>query len=121
VLAAHDWPGNVRQLENEVRKLVALGSETVGPEQLSPELLGSLGASQAVARATETTVESVAAALLRLVAEGRALDEAVDLLEREVLGQVLAATGGNRSETARRLGLSRPGLRKKMKRLKVEE
>lgn len=40
----------------------------------------------------------------------------IEAFEREIIGRILETTGGNRSETARRLGLSRPGLLKKMKR-----
>ncbi len=118
VLAAHDWPGNVRQLENEARKLVALGLEQVGPEHLSAELLPA-GADQAAASARKADLEVAASSLMRAIAEGRSLEKAVDSVEREILGQTLEATNGNLSETARRLGLSRPGLRGKMKRLGV--
>jgi len=38
LLCAHPWPGNVRQLENELRRATALTRGRIGPEDLSPEL-----------------------------------------------------------------------------------
>ncbi|MCO6417968.1 hypothetical protein JYK14_17640 [Siccirubricoccus sp. KC 17139] len=49
-------------------------------------------------------------------APGR-LEEAIAALEARMLREALAETGGNQSEAARRLGISRPGLIKKMARL----
>jgi DNA-binding NtrC family response regulator len=108
----------VRQLENEVRKLASLGLETVSPEHLSSDLLPA-GAGEAASAARKADLEIAAAALLRAIAEGRSLEKAVDQVARVILEQTVEATGGNMSETARRLGLSRPGLRGKMRRLGV--
>jgi len=44
----------------------------------------------------------------------------LEAFEIEAITRILAAAEGNRSETARRLGLSRPGLLKKMKRYGIE-
>jgi DNA-binding NtrC family response regulator len=48
------------------------------------------------------------------------LQDAVDLLERQMISATLERTGGNISETARVLGLTRRGLRLKMQRLGLE-
>jgi transcriptional regulator with PAS, ATPase and Fis domain len=120
VLAAFGWPGNVRQLENEVRKLVALGLDPIKPEHLSQDVLGTRGATEAVQDARGALVEGAAVAVEREIGQGKSMEEALSEIERVVLARTLEATSGNRSETARRLGLSRPGLRKKMKRLGLE-
>lgn len=61
-------------------------------------------------------VDQAADAIFGAIAEGRPLTEVLDAIEREVLARALADANGNRSEAARRLQLSRPGMLKKMKR-----
>src|SRR5256885_1680474 len=86
-----DWPGNVRQLENAVARLVALspGGE-IGPQTLS----AMPPAPPAGAQAPRPPGEM-------------ALWERLDAFEREQIEHALAATGGNQSEAARRLRISR--------------
>jgi DNA-binding NtrC family response regulator len=98
-LVAFEWPGNVRQLENEVRRLLVLCDERVPLSQLSPEL-------QAAAPGGER--------LDTLHVRVR-----VDALERELVEAALDQTGGNQTRAAELLGLSRFGLQKMMKRLDI--
>jgi len=103
LLQAYDWPGNVRQLENEMQRAVALAEpgEAIAPSRLSAQLLGILEPVAALGERRETlraTLNRIEAWLLR-----RALDE----------------HDGRRTETARKLGLTREGLYKKLKRLGV--
>lgn len=63
-----------------------------------------------------TAVDSAADAIFAAIGEGRPLMDVLDDVEREVLARALADANGNRSEAARRLQLSRPGMLKKMKR-----
>lgn len=84
------WPGNVRQLENVVESAVALSDGG----WLDGEPAGSnLAAAQPHA----------------------GLKERMDAFERGVLKSTLAATGGNRSEAARRLAISRGTLHEKLR------
>ncbi|GAO02407.1 sigma-54 dependent transcriptional regulator [Anaeromyxobacter sp. PSR-1] len=99
-LAAAEWPGNVRQLENQVARLVALSN---GGE-LGPEALEA-GAAPA---AREPGVEPPPEGALTL-------HEHLDAVERNIIARTLAATGGNQSETARRLGVSRGALIDRLK------
>jgi two-component system response regulator HydG len=94
-LAAHAWPGNVRELENAVEGLVALSP----PEGLDLSLLPG-GA------ATGERVEAGAAPSLR---------QRVEAFERGLVVEALRAAGGNRSEAARRLGVSRVTLHDKLR------
>ncbi len=61
-------------------------------------------------------VDAAADAIFAAMAEGQPLMEVLDAVEREVLARALADANGNRSEAARKLQLSRPGMLKKMKR-----
>ena len=100
------WPGNVRQLRNEVQRAVALAPAggTVDPDMLSPALAGApQGDLPNPGRSRRTTLAA-----------------AVQRLEREMIEQALERAGGNISETARVLGLTRRGLYLKMDRLGVE-
>jgi two-component system response regulator HupR/HoxA len=101
---AYDWPGNVRELEQEVRRLLALGDEVIGPEHASPHIH--------VARAPHAAAGAPPAGPLR---------DQVDDLERRAIAAALERHGGNKSRVADELGLSRPGLAKKMRRLGLGE
>ena len=103
------WPGNVRQLRNEIQRGVALSAPggTIGPEHLSAEL------SMQPAAVATTVVTG-------LPAPGTRLNLAVERLERELIRTTLDRSGGNISEAARQLGLTRRGLYLKLRRLGLE-
>ena len=105
-LAAQPWPGNVRQLENAVARLVAMsnGAE-IGVEALSPDAHLRPGA----------PAPSFEAAKEEHGAEGLSLREQVDAFERGLIARALAASHHNQSEAARRLGTSRATLIDKIK------
>jgi diguanylate cyclase (GGDEF)-like protein len=117
-LMRHPWPGNVRQLENEVRRLVALDIATIAPHHLLPELLSGLAASPAeAALPCGDEALTLGATLLKRTAEdGRQLEDVLDETERRILERALLEAKGNQTEVARRLGLSRSGLVKKLRR-----
>jgi transcriptional regulator with GAF, ATPase, and Fis domain len=102
-LVAFPWPGNVRQLENEVRRAIVLGAGegelVIDVSDLSPEVVRGAG---------EAAREV-----------GLHLRSRVDELEKELLSEALAKTDGNQTKAAEMLGLSRFGLQKMMKRLKL--
>jgi len=104
LLLSYSWPGNVRELENEVQRALAL-SEPGG--EITPALL-----SDSVTR----IIEPVAA----VMREGESLQETLQRVEAWLLRRALEAQGGHRTRTARRLGITREGLYKKLKRLGIE-
>jgi len=97
VLQRYGWPGNVRELENELARAAALCAGVITPTDLSERLRNAppLQASPSSQLALRPQVES---------------------LERTLLTRALEATGGNQSQAAKLLGLSRYGLQKKLKR-----
>ena len=99
-LEAHGWPGNLRELRHEMQRalVMAAGRGEILEEDLSPALRRPAPAPAAAADAGSTLEEKIAA------------------LERREIAAALAATGGNRSHAAARLGLSRQGLLNKMDR-----
>jgi len=102
------WPGNVRQLRRVVREMAdPAGADRVhGLEDLPAEIVGEQGADLSVFDADA------------LAAHG--LAEARDLFESWLIRRTLARCGGNQTEAARMLGLSRAGLFKKIRRLQLE-
>jgi DNA-binding NtrC family response regulator len=103
-LVLYRWPGNVRQLANEMRRLAALAETdaVLMPEHLSPEIAASRRTIPASQRALDPT-EIV-------VRIDQPMAAAVQHLERAMIQHALRATGGRREETAARLGVSRKGL-----------
>ena len=92
-----DWPGNVRQLENAVARILALSTG------------GEIGL-EAFATASSAPAAD---------AEGPegmlSLREQLDAVERSLIQRTMTASGGNQSEAARRLGLNRGSLIERLK------
>jgi DNA-binding NtrC family response regulator len=107
-LISYSWPGNVRQLANEVRRFVALVDEqqVVTPELLSEEIVqtGSV-------RPVEPSSPQVAIHL------DQPLLQAIQQIERQMLNHALKTANGRVSVAAKSLGLSRKGLYLKRQRL----
>ena len=102
VIQRYQWPGNVRQLRNEVERMAALVDEGVeiSFELLSDELRG-IQAAPAV------------------IQEDEALPQALERIKKTMIEKALEACEGNRTRAAEKLGISRPNLQKTMKRLGV--
>ena len=107
VLQVHPWPGNVRQLRNNVERLLILATgdvnEPIGADALPQEATsagsnGSLGAERIIALP---------------------LREAREVFEREYLAAQIMRFGGNISRTAAFIGMERSALHRKLKSLGV--
>jgi transcriptional regulator with GAF, ATPase, and Fis domain len=103
-LVMFSWPGNVRQLENEVRRALVMCATTEGGDD-------------AVIDAPDLSPEILRGELPREI--GLDLRSRVDALEADLLREALTKTQGNQTKAAELLGLSRFGLQKMMRRLKV--
>lgn len=108
-LSLFDYPGNIRELENEIRRMVALADngEYLTTRNMSPALL------DAAARKTR-----FADAFLP---EGETLKDKVESVERRVVEEALRRHRWNQSRTAKELGLSRVGLANKIKRYELDK
>ena len=113
LFARYWWPGNIRQLRNEIRRAVAMVSSggTIEPEHLSTDLTAPVGTPSAGPTAAGFAGPRV---------EPGNLADAVEVLERQLITSTLERTGGNITQTARVLGLTRRGLHLKMRRLGLE-
>jgi DNA-binding NtrC family response regulator len=110
LFAQYLWPGNVRQLRNEIQRAVALSApgSAVTTRQLSPEL-------------AQLVDPAVAVPAVRRAPGHVSLAAAVEQVERDLIQSTLDRAQGNISETARLLGLTRRGLYLKLRRLGLEQ
>jgi two-component system nitrogen regulation response regulator NtrX len=107
-LQAHDWPGNVRQLRNNVERLLILA----GGEPDEPISLDNLPAEVVGAGSTDAAAPSE-----RLIS--LSLRDARERFEREYLTAQINRFGGNISRTAAFIGMERSALHRKLKSLGV--
>ena len=105
-LCAHAWSGNVRELENEIERCVALAgdADVVGVEMLSDDVRGR-----------DARAEMPPGLPTHLP-----LADAVDGLKRDMIRAALAETG-NKTRAAQKLGVPRQSLQKMMKRLEITD
>jgi DNA-binding NtrC family response regulator len=103
-LLLYNWPGNIRELVNEVRRAVAMAADgdTLTAALLTPAVLAQWNARPIVGGATPGDGFYV-----RL---DQPLTRAVDALEQHFIDHALQRTGGRVTEAANLLGISRKGL-----------
>jgi DNA-binding NtrC family response regulator len=125
VLERYEWPGNVRELRNCLEHAMALarGSGAVGLEHLPEHVVRAAGESPGGAGGLEAGIDRMVRQLARRMIEQAAKEnrevrdvhaEAVRVAERAAIAEVLAAVGGNQVQAAKRLGMHRTTLRKKI-------
>ncbi len=107
-LMAHPWAGNVRELENEIERVVALAGDAdlVTADMLSEEIRGGARAPAGAAPGEDANAPAAEPDLNR----------AVDGLKRAMIEAAIRETG-SKSRAAERLGIPRQSLQKMMKRL----
>jgi two-component system response regulator HupR/HoxA len=109
-LMAFDFPGNIRELENEIRRMVALAADG--------EYLTTQNMSSAL---TAVQPRKVPPQWNDYSANGTTLKDKVEDLEKRVLSEVLTRHRWNQSRAAVELGLSRVGLANKIKRYGLDQ
>lgn len=107
-LLVYRWPGNVRQLRNEMERLAGITDpgSSIRPSDLNPEILSR--------RRSQPTIPGPNEIVIRL---DQQLAQATDQLEREMIRRTLNGFKGNLDGAARALGITRKGLYHKRQRL----
>jgi len=100
-LIRYDWPGNVRELMNAVERTVVLSRSEYLSEKDFPSMAG-----------TGTKDDGDSADTTKIDIDG---DKPLEEVEKATILKILEAAGGNKSEAARRLGITRKTLHKKLK------
>jgi two-component system nitrogen regulation response regulator NtrX len=109
VLQSHDWPGNVRQLRNNVERLMILTGgdpEAVISASMLPQEVGAMVPAMPNGQGGEQLM-------------GLALRDAREVFEREYLLAQISRFGGNISRTAEFVGMERSALHRKLKALGI--
>ena len=105
-LMRHDWSGNVRELNNEMERVASLTAGTVvNRTDLSPKFSGA----RKIPEQQTPQAQSVPPCLQK--------NFDLQEIEKIVIEQALAHTGGNKQQAANLLGITREGLRKKLLRM----
>ena len=99
----YDWPGNVRELENAMERAVILAVGEYITERDLP-----LAVQQAAKNSAEESIRHSLA------------NKSLDDIEKEAISATLAETADNKSEAARRLGITRATLHSKLKKYNLE-
>ncbi len=102
ILQDYDWPGNVRELENIVERAVILTTDLIIQQSHLPRFL--LGVSMPAS----------------VPVESGSLQDKISSVESYIIRQSLEENGWNVSYTARKLGLTRQGLQKKMRKYSLK-
>ena len=125
-MQAYHWPGNVREMENLVRRLAALYSEeTIGIQAIEAELAvepppeHANRAGNGIGDAVEIHLRDYFAAHGNVMPPAGLYDRVLKEVERPLISQSLAATRGNQLRAAKLLGLNRNTLRKKIRELNI--
>jgi len=106
-LVDYDWPGNVRELENVIeRGLVLATGDALQPEDIRLDYAPKKGVTHSVASGE----------VAEFLAEGVTLDEH----EKQLIREALRRAGGNKSQAARLLGLTRNALRYRLTQMGLE-
>jgi two-component system, NtrC family, nitrogen regulation response regulator NtrX len=110
VLQSHDWPGNVRQLRNNVERLMILaggGPDAVINASMLPQDVGAMIPNMPTGNGGEQLM-------------GLPLREAREVFERDYLRAQINRFGGNISRTAEFVGMERSALHRKLKALGID-
>jgi len=104
ILRQHIWPGNLKELKNLIQRLLILGTGEVGDKEIKEALRNTQSSSQ-----KEDFIDI-----------SQPLKEAKERFEATYLCQLLRETGGNVSETAKKSGVDRTNLYRKLKNLGID-
>ncbi len=106
---SYQWPGNVREMQNEIKRMLVLGQDDyLGSDLVSPQIL-------------RATPEESQADMMLLTGIDGTLKERVEALEARILKETLMRLRWNKTQAAQELGLSRVGLRNKLERYGLEK
>lgn len=118
-LEAYDWPGNIRELENEVERLVVSVQEgkPISLKHVSPHIRENIpiNISSAGDRFSRVSFGEMCRHVLKRITDGNiSLNHAIEEVEYKVMLEALKSSNGNQSDAAKLLKIPRTTLRSRM-------
>ncbi len=123
ILSNYHWPGNVRELANTVQKaLIFSRGCPICQEDIYQAIYGRKGEARGVEESSDEALHIWIRKALAGQVDENLFDALMDRFARTLINEALTLAGGNRSRTAKLLGISRPTLLSKIEkyRLKIE-
>jgi len=119
------WPGNIRELENAIKRAMVIckGNEIL-PEHLPEQLLDAAGTRERAGEELENALEPLLDRLFELIIKAAKENPGLDIismLEKGMIERAIRLTCGNKVQAASMLGINRNTLRNKMERYHIEE
>ncbi len=105
ILRQYSWPGNFKELKNLIQRLLIIGQDKIYADEIKTLLKSSQQNNQPSIASVDTSVN---------------LKHAKELFEASYLRQLLTENGGNVSATAKKSGLERTNLYRKLKSLNID-
>ncbi|UCB49283.1 MAG: sigma-54-dependent Fis family transcriptional regulator [Deltaproteobacteria bacterium] len=123
MLTNYPWPGNVRELSNTIQKaLIFNRGAPISPDDITPTIMHRDLDQRNVSGTGDQAIRQWAREALATGVQDNAFDSCMDGFASILISEALNLTGGNRSQAAKLLGLSRPTLHSKIEKygLKLE-
>ncbi len=113
-LMEYNWPGNIRELENEIERMIVLAGD-------DPILEESLLSSRMAQVQQVLTVSQSGSGQKTTIKYTGTLKDAIEALERDLISEGLKSNGWNKSKLAKELGISRASLISKVERYGLDK
>jgi DNA-binding NtrC family response regulator len=115
VLNTYPWPGNVRELANTIQKtLIFNRGAPISPEDITQAISGRIPGKSFDSKSSDEGIRQWVRKGLLSMSDENIFDSFTDHFASILISEALNITGGNRSETAKLLGVSRPTLHSKI-------
>jgi nitrogen regulation protein NR(I) len=115
ILNNYPWPGNVRELANTIQKALIFNPGTpITPEVVSQAISGKMPGTGPGGEGKDEAIRAWVRERLLSGVDDNLFDKVMDQFSSILVSEALGITGGNRSQSAKLLGLSRPTLHSKI-------
>jgi nitrogen regulation protein NR(I) len=120
-LEIYHWPGNIRELGNTIQKMLIFNrGAPIDETEVRQAISEKQAAAAAAVESSRAGIRRWARDCLRRSDESHLFDACMDRVASILIGEALNLTGGNRSQAARLLGLSRPTLHSKIEKYHLQ-
>jgi Nif-specific regulatory protein len=119
IFLAYDWPGNIRELENEIKKMMVLGGDSLTLEDVSPHIIDEVNRPRKNIQEPMPSSAVVTSPKNNSPTDSQILKDGKKEFEKHMILRALQEHNWNITDTAKALGMQRPNLSAKMKLLGI--